>query len=411
MNKELLNYIENTVDDVSCFELASWYENQDHISPATSFYLKCAENTENKDLAYECFLRLYLCYRKLSNRDYTCEFLLKTALQIDSKKPEAYLFLSQFYEYKNNWQDCYLFSCLGLDLENNKPSKLRKSVGYDSLYMLFFQKALSSWWVGKPKESRFLFKKIKDDYRNQLNETYFQLVQNNLCTLGSGNEQESSVRYSKKQNNLRFKFKGYEDIEKNFSQVCQDIFVLTVLDGKKNGTYLEIGSAHSFHNSNTALLEQLGWSGLGVEYKKELVEMHEKERKNKVIWGDALSLDYKDLLKENYSSKIIDYLQLDIEPSKNTFEALLLLPMGDYQFRVITYEHDHYVDMTCSYREKSRNYLKSLGYELIIGDVAANSGCNFEDWWVKEELVNKEVAGRIKKISNKDINLISNIIF
>ena len=34
----------------------------------------------------------------------------------------------------------------------------------------------------------------------------------------------------------------------------QDMFVLTVLNGKTNGTYLEIGSGDPFIGSNTALL-------------------------------------------------------------------------------------------------------------------------------------------------------------
>lgn len=277
MNKELLNYIKDVKNDMSNFKLGCWYESQGHFSPASSFYLKCAENTENELLAYECFLRLYLCYRNLSGRDYTCEFLLKNAIQLMPKSPEAYFLISQYYEHKKNWGDSYLYACLGLSLPNNK-SNLILGVGYDSEYQLLFQKAVSAWWVGKPKEARIIFRKIKDEYKDVINEFYKNLVQNNLCSLGSGPEKESCLKYDKSKK-LKIKFKEYEKVEKNFSQVCQDLFVLTILNGKENGTYLEIGAAHSFHNSNTALLEKFGWTGVGIELKKRTCRYARKRKK------------------------------------------------------------------------------------------------------------------------------------
>lgn len=405
MNKELIDYINNPENDLINFDLANWYEEQSHKSPACSYYLRCAELTKDKSLAYECLLRLYLCYRQLSNRDYTCENLLKSALHLCPQKPEAYFFLSQFYEYKSNWMDSYLYASLGLELSDCEPSNLKKNLGYESRYMLLFQKAVSSWWYGKPKESRMLFRQLKDEYGDILNDYYFKLIEKNLINLGSGSDEESSIRYKKLKYDLRFKFEGYENIEENFSQVCQDLFVLSVLNGKKNGTYLEIGSAHSYHNSNTALLEQLGWTGIGLEMNQELADMHKRERKNKVLCENALKIDYEKLLAENFTNTIIDYLQLDIEPSSNTFEALLLIPFDKYQFRVITYEHDHYVDMSRSYREKSRRYLKSIGYTLVFNDIAPNEGCSFEDWWVKADLVDQTSLQNLVSYPKQEINL------
>lgn len=411
MNKELLDYIQDPENDSANFNLARWYEVQGHLSPACSYYLRCAEVTKNEDLAYECLLRLYLCYLSLSNRDYTCENLLKSALKLKPKNPEAYFFLSQFFERKNNWMDGYLYASLGLDLSSCEPSKFNTSFEYQSKYMLIFQKAVCSWWYGKPKESRALLRKLKDEYGNKLNDNYFYLVQRNLSTLGSGSVNESEVKYNKSNSDLRFTFEGSDKIESNFSQACQDLFVLAALNGKRNGTYLEIGSAHSFHNSNTALLERdFDWIGVGVELKQEFSDMHKTERKNKCINTDALKLDYEKILNENFSSDIIDYLQLDIEPPKNTFEALLLIPFDKYKFRVITYEHDHYVDVAGTYREKSRRYLRNMGYTLIFNDIAPNEGSNFEDWWVKKDLIDESILQNLLSYPISDINLVENLM-
>ena len=44
-------------------------------------------------------------------------------------------------------------------------------------------------------------------------------------------------RYFKEQfDKLKYKFPGAEDIENNYSQSFQDMFVLTMLDGKKEGS-------------------------------------------------------------------------------------------------------------------------------------------------------------------------------
>ena len=46
--------------------------------------------------------------------------------------------------------------------------------------------------------------------------------------------------------NLKTKFTGAENIENNWSQSMQDMFVLSMLDGKKNGVYVEIGADKFF---------------------------------------------------------------------------------------------------------------------------------------------------------------------
>ena len=67
----------------------------------------------------------------------------------------------------------------------------------------------------------------------------------------------TDVRYTPlKYKQMRYKFDGLEKVTRNYSQVYQDLFVLSMLDGKREGTYLEIGSADPYINSNTALLEK-----------------------------------------------------------------------------------------------------------------------------------------------------------
>ena len=40
---------------------------------------------------------------------------------------------------------------------------------------------------------------------------------------------------------LRHNYNGWLDIDKNYSECLQDVFVMMAHDGKKNGTYIEVG--------------------------------------------------------------------------------------------------------------------------------------------------------------------------
>jgi hypothetical protein len=126
--------------------------------------------------------------------------------------------------------------------------------------------------------------------------------------------------------------------------------------------------------------------------------MFAEQRKNKILCQDATKINYKNLLLENFEGNVIDYLQVDCEPSKTTFEILLDIPFDKYKFAVISYEHDYFVDMTETYRTKSRNYLKMMGYELVVANAAQDDKTPFEDWWVHPDLIDEETRNKFRSI-------------
>jgi hypothetical protein len=172
-----------------------------------------------------------------------------------------------------------------------------------------------------------------------------------------------------------------------------------MLEGKRKGSYLEIGSAEPFYNNNTALLEvEFGWVGISLDISEELVNEFSNERNNLVLCKDALKVDYEEILKSFNVGKNIDYLQIDCDPPEVSFEILKLIPFDKYKFAVITFEHDNYVDSTKSVRKESRELLQSHGYILIAGNIAPNDTDNFEDWWVHPDLIlNKTIDKMICK--------------
>ncbi len=387
---EISNYIDNPINDLFNFHMGEFYESQKHYSPACGFYLRCAELTSNTDIQYEALLRLYICFAALGSRNFTCENVLKQAVSIKPYRPEAYFLLTQLYESTSDWLNVYLYATLGIDIATDNNYNYISTVNFPGKYALIFQKAAAAWWCNKPQEARKLFHILLDDHINELNNDYKKLLESNLSRLGSGPESQAIKTYYKNQKDkLKYSFLDIDLVERNFSQVYQDMFILTVLNGKKNGTYLEIGAAEPFKNNNTALLEtQFGWTGIGIEIDSKFVAQYKNERKNEILCADALLINYDKLLNKYFANnKTIDYLQLDIEPPYNTYEVLLALPLDEYQFQIITYEHDYYVDITKSYRDKSRKYLESKGYHLLVNDISPDNKSPFEDWWVHNSIM------------------------
>ena len=190
---------------------------------------------------------------------------------------------------------------------------------------------------------------------------------------------------------LKIKFDGVENFTQNYSQAHQDLFVLSILNGKQNGTYVEIGGAHPINISNTYLLEKyFGWYGIAFEIDCERVDYYNEKRKNKCICGDATNLDYSKIFKENNLPKQIDYLQVDIEPAWQTFESLKQIDLDTYRFSVITFETDTYMSENKNIVIESRNLLERYGYKLISKNVKTNTW-PFEDWYIDPLIVSENV--------------------
>ena len=390
------------------FKLASYYHSIGQTASAVSYYIRTAERTNDKRLIYSCLLAASQCFDSQGCRSVSVKGLIQSAIAVDPIRPEGYFLLSKFHEKKEEYQDSYLISSIGEKVSDNTLEPLYVNVGYPGSYGLTFQKAVSSWWCGLCDESCDLFYYLKENcemdepHTNSVNENIERLFKDRKI-----NCNHPPTPFNKKKNSLlRHKFPEFETIENNHSQVFQDIFVLSMLNGKKNGTFLEIGGGDPYYGNNTALLEKFGWTGVSIDNDETDVKAYQEQRpKTKILHKDALTINYKELLKNEFDGNQIDYLQIDIDPCDVTFQALELIPFDEYKFAVITYEHDFYIDSTKSYKEKSRELLKSKGYVLVVDDVSPDGKSSFEDWWVHPDLVNPNILSKMSLITSRAKNM------
>lgn len=389
------------------FDMAYEYEKAGHTASAFSHYLRCAERTEDINLSYESLIRGYYCFNSQKDRNFTSCHLLKQAISLLPKRPEAYFLLAKFNEKHKQWYECYTYVSIALNICDFSQIPLKIKTEYSGKQCLTLLKAISSTHWDKIDESRLLLNSLIDD-SSSLNNEQISSVQHHLTEIEK-KRQKHLKYYNYKYDSLKIKFSGAEKVKENHSQAYQDIFVLTATQGKRGGKYLEIGAGDPYFGNNTALLEkEYGWTGISVEIDSKLVDKFKANRNSNIIQDDATKLNYKKILDNLNMGTNFDYLQLDCEPPAKTFEVLLSIPFDKYRFGVITYEHDYYLDMTRSYRQKSRNYLQSLGYKLIIGNVSMDDSTPFEDWWINPDMIDCKI---FKSVHNDNINNIENFLF
>ena len=396
----LKNYIQNTEDPVINYTLARMYDDQGQTGAAISFYLRCAERTDDKIRAYDSLIRIGHCFEKQGNRNYTVKAMYNSAISLIPNRPEAYYFLSRKLEWEAQYFESYTTAEIGLTFADAEPMDI---AGYGGKWSLIFQKAVAAWHRGRGMESRKLFQVLVNEHWDRMDQNHRNCVEKNILNLGSGPKEHAFVPYdSSKHDQLRFNFAGSDRIKKNHSQVMQDMFVLSMLNGKREGTFLEIGGGDPWWGNNSALLEtEFNWKGATVEYDKNLAGSYKAQRSTNVYNTDALTIDYKQFIKDNFGdTNVIDYLQLDIEPARNTYDCMLKMPFDEIKFAVITYEHDYYADVTRIYRDKSREFLRSKGYVLVVNDISPDGTCNFEDWWVHPDLVNSAILNHMLDVKD-----------
>ncbi len=207
-----------------------------------------------------------------------------------------------------------------------------------------------------------------------------------------------------------------ENLELSKSQLRQDLFVLSELNFKKNGFFVDFGATNGFDISNSYLLEKkFNWNGILAEparkWHRELLKNREVNIDRNCVWSETgkeltfnevndaklstidqfsssdqhkelrkngnqykvNTISLNDLLVKYNAPKFIDYLSIDTEGSE--FEILKNFDFNNYRFKVITCEHNFNEN-----REKIYKLLSENGYQRKFTNIS-----KFEDWYVLNE--------------------------
>lgn len=389
--KHLEAYVNDPNDAWKNFRLGLEYELMGQTGAAISFYLRTAERTQDDTLQYESLLRMALCFERQRTRDDTQKVLLQKAMTLIMDRPEAYYLLARAHERQEQYHEGWTVTTMAQKLCRWDYPGLHTNVEYPGQWGILFEHAVCAWWVGHTEESRRLTFDLR--YSWPLDQSHRDACDRNLRVCGWP---RLTLPYdSQRRDQFRAPFPGLERIQQNHSQSLQDLFVLAANQGRRGQWYLEIGSAEPFYNNNTALLEQqFGWFGVSLDIDANKVTQFSQQRRNAVVCADAMATDYVELLSRWKAPRDLGYLQVDCDPPEHSWRILNSIPWDQHRFAAVTFEHDYYADP--SIRDRSREYLRQQGYELMVGDIAFNHKHSYEDWWVHPDLVPQSVRDQLR---------------
>jgi FkbM family methyltransferase len=211
--------------------------------------------------------------------------------------------------------------------------------------------------------------------------------------------------------NIEASFLRTFGLQRSYSQFGQDLWVaLVTASGKRNGFYVDAGSADGRFMSNTRLLDELGWKGICIDpfptnMNRRTCEVFRQpvfsESGKKVSFRVAGMLGgidsdlgkYKgttsgaktvelvtatldEILAKGHSPQYIDYMSIDVEGAE--YDALQGLSLDRYQVGTFTIEHN----FEAKKREAIRALLEGKGYVRVrVWEV--------EDWYVHPEIASR----------------------
>ncbi len=186
--EELINqYVISPRDGKINFDLACEYLNIKQYASAVSYYLRCAELSNDSDLVYESLLCAWDCMSQAKGRTLFEKGQILQLISQSPDRPEGYLNICQWYESysddisrEERFWNIYSYACIGLNnKENNKKFKYYNK--YPGDYSLLFYKGYAAWQVGKLKESEDIFVDLYNNYN--LDNDWRHYVMNNIKNL------------------------------------------------------------------------------------------------------------------------------------------------------------------------------------------------------------------------------------
>ncbi len=206
---------------------------------------------------------------------------------------------------------------------------------------------------------------------------------------------------------------------RSHAQLFQDLLVMFLLKGKRDGFFVEFGATNGRDLSNTATLEEhWGWRGIlaeparcwhaalrtnrkaaidtrcvwsqtgaQLEFKETdiaelstLSDLTERDfnkgsrAKGTTYTVDTVSLN--DLLKTHNAPREIDFLSIDTEGSE--LQILRAFDFAEYDIKIVTVEHN-FVEPS---RQELFKLLGGQGFTRVFESLS-----NFDDWYVKRSLL------------------------
>ena len=200
-------------------------------------------------------------------------------------------------------------------------------------------------------------------------------------------------------------------LQPSYGQFRQDLWVtLSVGHGKKDGYYVDVGSADGVEISNTNLLDQMGWKGVCIDpfprnmqrrtcqvFRQPVFSESGKKVQFRVAGAlggilsdlntykdttsgapvvDLVTATLDEILEKAHAPKWIDYMNIDVEGAE--YDVLRGFSLERYAVGSFTIEHNYEAEK----RELIRKLMESKGYVRV-------RSWEVDDWYVHRDLASQ----------------------
>ena len=171
---------QNPEDAKTNLELAMWYYDQNQTAAAITYFLRAAERAPDTDLAYACLVRTAQCFDHQGHRHVSVRTVLKRAITVRPRRPEAHWYLAKFNEYFNQHADAYVTCVMAQEFCDFASPPLPMDVDYPGSWIFLLERSISAWWWGQNQESRDGFWRLYHEHWDDMPDAYRRNLIDNM---------------------------------------------------------------------------------------------------------------------------------------------------------------------------------------------------------------------------------------
>lgn len=257
LTQAINEYAMDTENSEKNFKLALIYDDMGQTASAITYYMRAAELTDDKLLAYECLLKQAICFLRQGNRNHTVSVLYKHAICLFPKRPEAHYLLSSLYANDYSFVDSYVGINNALYFLDEGHPPLRTNVGYPGKWGLLLVKSIVAWLWGKGNEARETLLELWNNHRNEMDENGINILKERfkVSKLQIPEEEVTEIQNSIR-NEIHQRYIKLCEQDENISYVfelskeCQSITQFGIRDGDNSVTLMLADKKYRAYDNN-----------------------------------------------------------------------------------------------------------------------------------------------------------------
>lgn len=424
ISARLSAYISGGYEMSGAFFLAEAYFDEGQWTSAASFYQKVTDmcksitqaggslSDDEAEMEYSSYLLYSVCLKNLRNREMGEETFCNYAISVDPARPEGYVRMCEVYDSRRlekryhagfEFESINWFRLLGYASAGEMTAAGNGDIGaayrvhlseYEDMRKLTAYKCIAQYMLEDYKTARLTYIGIE---RSGGVPAYLQKELDDLYMKYTSPLRTNAYRMNR-QLHFKYPFWMFESIRKNASYNMADMFILSITNGRMDGSYVDAYPAFGADGSNVRMLsgDDWRWKGVSISTRKSI----RKEMSSagmRVIDVAPDDLDINIVISATAKNGHLDYL--GIGDASLSLDILKRVKFGSIGIGIIT--APHMADDKES-EAKIRDILLSNGFYIVARNMETATAGVVEDWAANTDLIDNSYILKMKSDSSEN---------